>query len=333
MIKKEFLIEKRNILNEIRANNMTLQELRFFSIYLSKINPRDINTRVVRFPMTDFQKIMEFGRLNIKQLSTTTDSLLCKIVKIPNANGGFTKFQLFKECTVDIDKNGEWYIEINAHDKALPLMFDFKNKYFTYQLWNALMLKSSNQLRMYEILKQYETAGERIISVDDLKSLLGIALNEYARFGDFKVRVLDSCQQALELNTDIRFTYESTGKRGKGGKILALKFTIKKNTNYVDQLTLEEFIDTKSHLHEEIEKKQVIDMEFFSNALDNEFTILQVELLYKIAQPLIKYNNIPDFNLKMYDYLNLKYRELNVKKDIKHRFGYLKKLIELDSNS
>ena len=55
------IIEKRNVLNEIRASNLTLQELRFFSIYLSKINPRDENTRSVKFPFADFKKIMDFG--------------------------------------------------------------------------------------------------------------------------------------------------------------------------------------------------------------------------------------------------------------------------------
>lgn len=29
------IVEKRNVLNELRSNNMTVQELRFFSIYLS----------------------------------------------------------------------------------------------------------------------------------------------------------------------------------------------------------------------------------------------------------------------------------------------------------
>ena len=32
-------------------------------------------------------------------------------------------------------------MEINASDDALPLMFDFKNRYFKYELWNALRLK------------------------------------------------------------------------------------------------------------------------------------------------------------------------------------------------
>lgn len=38
---------------------MTIQELRFFSIYLSKINPDKLETRIVRFSLTYFQKIIE----------------------------------------------------------------------------------------------------------------------------------------------------------------------------------------------------------------------------------------------------------------------------------
>ena len=94
------IVVKRNVLNELRTNNMTLQELRFFSIYLSKINPRDKSTRVVRFALSDFQRIMEFGRLNIKQLQASTNSLLAKVVNIPDEKGGYRAFQLFKECYV-----------------------------------------------------------------------------------------------------------------------------------------------------------------------------------------------------------------------------------------
>lgn len=198
-LSENFIVQKRNVLNELRNNNMTLQELRFFSIYLSKINPRDISTRKVRFPLSDFQKIMDFGRLNIGQLRASTDSLLTQLVHLPNENGkGYTSFQLFKECTVSQDELDEWYVEIDAHDKALPLMFDFKNRYFKYELWNALRLKSSNQLRMYEILKQYEKIGKREINVSELRELLGISSNEYPRWNNFKVRILDSCQQALK---------------------------------------------------------------------------------------------------------------------------------------
>ena len=112
------IVQKQNILNEIRANNLTLQELRFFSIYLSKINSRDISTRTVKFKLADFQKIMNFKELKISQLRSATDSLLTKLVHLPKESGGYSTFQLFKKCDVDKDETGEWFVLIDAHDDA-----------------------------------------------------------------------------------------------------------------------------------------------------------------------------------------------------------------------
>ena len=241
-IKDDYVVAKRNVLNEIRANTMSLQELRFFSIYLGKINPFDTGTRVVRFPIEDFKAIMEIGRVNIDHMKAITNSLLSKVVNVPNDSGGYTGFQLFKQCVVDMDEEEGWYVEIDAHDKALPLMFEFKDRYFSYKLWNALRLKSANQLRMYEILKQYERVGERTIPVVELKNLLGIEPTEYPRYGDFRRWVLDACQVALTENTDITFTYEPFGKKGRGGKVIQLKFTIKKNEGFIDPVSLVDFM-------------------------------------------------------------------------------------------
>lgn len=239
----ENCVTKSNILNELRSNSMTLQELRFFSIYLSKIKYDDLSTRKVRFSLEDFRAIMDFKRLKVSRIQEATDSLLGKVVRVPTERGGYDSFQLFKKCRLDKDEYDRWYIEIDAHDDALPLMFEFKNKYFSYELWNALKLKSPNQLRMYEILKQYQKIGSRSLALDDLKGYLGIAKEEYPRWERFKARVLDSCQEALAANTDIIYEYEPIRSARRGGKILGVKFTIKKNPNHVDQLSLSEFIE------------------------------------------------------------------------------------------
>jgi len=348
-LRKNFLVKKRNVLNEIRANSMTLQELRFFSIYLSKINPKDISTRVVRFPISDFQAIMELNsRLKIDDMKQVTNSLLGKVVNVPDERGGYTGFQLFKECTVSQDDKGEWYIEIDAHDKALPLMFEFQARFFSYQLWNALRLRSSNQLRMYEILKQYENIGTRVLGVEELKELLGVAKNEYPRFNDFKKWVLNACQQALKETTDIKFSYESYGKRGKGGKILFLRFTIEKNKDYVDQLTLFEFIDERKKEAENIypdfdedtdggDDENALDvyrerLEFFADACNKEFSYNEMVVLYNEMRAKLPYSLIKD-NIQCYDYINDKYREMVMRNDrtkIKHRFAYLRSIIGKD---
>ncbi|MDR2939408.1 MAG: replication initiation protein [Clostridiales bacterium] len=338
-IKKNYVVEKQNILNEIRANNMTLQELRFFSIYLSKINPRDVNTRKVRFTISDFKKIMELGKVNINHFKTTTDGLLCKIVRIPKKSGGYESFQLFKKCIVDIDENNGWYIEIDANDDALPLMFEFKEKYFSYQLWNALKLKSSNQLRMYEILKQYEKIGERVLDIEELRELLGISPGEYPRYDNFKMRVLDSCQDALEEYTDIKFTYEPSGKKGRGGKILFLKFNIYKNAEFKDPLSLEKFLEghnepgTAANAQDlSVENDSLV---FYSSACDDEFSKKEMQFIITLIRKAVPFNYsiASGMEIEYYDYLRMKYDELNMRADkgaIKNRFGYLRKLIELD---
>ena len=339
-LRKNYLIQKRNVLNEIRSNNMTLQELRFLSIYLSKINKsKPDETRAVRFPMADFQAIMELGsRIKIDYMKTVTANLLRQIVSVRDEQtGGYSQFQLFKECEVNQDDSGEWYVEIDAHDKALPLMFEFKNKYFSYQLWNALRLRSSNQLRMYEILKQYETAGERILSIEDLRSLIGIGKDEYPRYNDFKKWVLDACQQALAEHTDIKFIYEPYGKKGKGGKVLSLKFIIEKNKDYTDQLTLDMFIeynsqdfDDTSDADEEEKNPYQERIEFFMEACNGEFSFDEVVVLQDKMRDSISKAQYLD-QIYCYHYINnrYKYMELqNKQRKISKRFGYMKSLMD-----
>lgn len=347
-IKGKELVEKRNVLNEVRKNNMSLQELRFFSIYLSKINARDTSTRVVRFPLCDFQKIMEIGSdMNITHFKLITDRLLGQIVSIPAERGGYTSFQLFKECTVTRDENEEWYIEIDAHDKALPLMFDFKDKYFTYELWNALRLKSVNQLRMYELLKQFENVGERKMTLQELRDMLGIKANEYPRWDRFKERVLESCQQALEENTDICFDYEPI-KTGR--KISGVRFIIKKNKKHKDQLTLNQFIKEQKSVREisvediplsassEREERTKICFGFEADIFD-EFTTNELTELFEIA-----WNVVPDEDIERHkesigdlkfakecavsDYIKSKIRYCNAYKNpVPHRHAFIKKAV------
>lgn len=289
------IIEKRNVLNEIRANNLTLQELRFFSIYLSMINPREEGTRLVKFPLADFQKIMGLGRMNMAHFKATVDGLLTKVVHIPDEDGnGMRAFQLFKECHIFQNDMGEWFVEIDAHDRALPLMFDFKERYFKYELWNALRLKSPNQIRMYEILKQYESLGKRELSIKDLRELLGIESNEYTRFERFRVKILDGCQQALKETTDICYEYER-GKTGAGGKWLSVIFTIHKNEPTNKQMSI--FEGFEQYLPES-EPEPEESPERLSEALQSmamfadELPLKEVKEIYYAMQEAAVYDDI-----------------------------------------
>jgi len=343
-------VVKQNTLNEMRSNDMTLQELRLFSVYLSKINPKDKSTRFVRFPLSDFQAIMEFKGSNIMYFKRTAKNLVTKMVFESLENGGFDSYTLFNRFRIMPNKDGEWYVDIDANETALPLLFDFKSHFFRYELWNALRLKSKNQLRMYEVLKQCERIGYKVASVEELRGLLGICDNEHMEYKYFKRDVLEVCRQALSENTDISFTYEPHGKKGRGGKILELKFTITKNKGFKDPLQLDEFIE----ISKEVVGENMIDgdidltdidehgnvratgrnwkyeerITYLMTACNNEFSRDQVVILHDLMREVAPHV-ILDGN-DSHDYLQRKYHEMVMMKPAVSRFGYLKTIITGD---
>ncbi len=343
MIKKNYIVEKSNSLNELKSVNMTLQETRILSIYLAKINARDIETRLVEFKLEDFQKIMDIDKMNVEHIKQVTNSLLCKIVNINLDGGGYTAFQLFKRCKLYQNDYGEWIIAIDAHDEALPLMFNMQGNYFKYQLWNCLSLKSSNQIRMYELLKQYEGLGYRIIPIDILKEMLGIKITEYSRWENFKVRVLDACQIVLKQKTDIYFNYEPIKK---GRKFVAVKFIIGKNKTYKDPFRLHDFLnmDDLKNLYnskDDFEENKEMNLNerfnghngllLISEAVNNEFSDEEIILIFnKLSTKQLEPHQY-GLEIAQYHYISEKYAYMNTSKIyIKHRFKYLCKLLDLD---
>ena len=331
-LSKNNWVSKRNVLNEMRAKKMTLQEVRFFSIYLSKINPADISTRVLKFTVRDFAKIMDIDRVRIENIKETTDNLLCKIITVPNESGGYSSFQLFKECELYKEDN-IWFVKIDAHDKALPLLFDFKEKYFKYRLWNALNLSSAQQIRIYEVLKQYESIGTRTLSLDELKEMIGISSKQYTRFNSFREWVLDRAKYALAEKTDICFEYKTVVRGGR--KVVGIEFIIHKNKKHISKkTTLDEFItSTDNDLQECDDSNNVIDYQGYAEMFDDIFSVKQIKLLYQLAVPVVKVRTTTanDFELEMYNYMRLLNAKLNSSpNDVKHKFAYVKKLVECD---
>ena len=341
-------VSKSNALNEVRNNRMNVSQIRLFTIYLSKINPRDVSSREVTFKLDEYTKIMQFKQTNTTRLIKTAEDLLGLTVKYWDRTGqyssdgliGFVICQIFKRFKLYKNDDGEWLVSIDCHDDVLHLMFDLQKYYFKYELWNTLQLTSPNQQRMYELLKQYEAAGERIVTVKDLREWLGLKPEEYPRWGNFKARVLDASQEALANFTDIKFTWE-VEKRGVRGKIIALKFNIEKNNTHVRQLTLNEFLieqEPPKYEKEPEEFERPDDdenpyykdrIEFLMSACNDKFSLNHIKVLdakLRINLPCDLYNN----QIYCYHYLNDRYNEMirqSERRTIDNPFGYVKKII------
>lgn len=290
---------------------MTIQELRFFSIYLSKINPNNVDSRCVEFKLDDFKKIMDLGRINKKHIKEVFSRLMCKQVEIPISTEkriGFSMVNLFNKCQCVYDEDEQdTIIIIDAHEDMLPLLFDLKQNYLKYELWNCLSLKSTNQIRLYELLKQYEALGVRIVEIDELKAMMGLAKNKYERYVDFKKYVVDVCKKALKENTDIYFEYEPIKK---GRRFTSIKFIIYKNKDYKDQICLKDFVSEEIiEVHSDTPTFNEMEL-FLIDATAGEFnTIEEMKLIFNRVSTLNLPKNQYGIENAMFDYVKMKYRE------------------------
>ena len=230
-------VKKSNILNELRNANASLVEYRLFCVYLAHLSLKS-KDNVVTFSLADYARIAGLDRPRYIDLKAQAHNMVGLTAGMPNEDGGFSVYSLFSEFKL-FREDEQWLVSLECNPKIAPQIREQKGRYLRYKLYNTIYLKSFNQQRIYELLKQYEPIGVRLISLEDLRAFLGIGEGEYSVWGDFSQKVLKVAQKALRENTDICFEYEPVKK---GRPVVAVKFTIFKNHEFVDLMEMDKFL-------------------------------------------------------------------------------------------
>lgn len=236
------LVVKDNKLIEAKYNLTTLEQKVLIKA-ISMINKEDSDLKMYKFSVTEFANMLD---LHSKKNIYTQLKELCKGLvnnknfAIDTENGGFLYFNWVASAEY---KPSEAVIEIEFSQKLKPMLLELKERFTTYYIANVMSLKSSYAIRLFEILKQYEAIGTRLVTVEDLKQMLGLLNVEkteekYNLYGHFKSRVLLPAQKEIKQKTDIYFTFEEV-KENK--RVVAIKFYIHENKKNKKQVELQEY--------------------------------------------------------------------------------------------
>ena len=318
LVTKDSKASMSNTLNEMFFEKiMSLQELRFFLVYLSKINPKKPEQTEVSYSLEEYSEILGV-ELNEKSIEKTTDELLRRIVVINDDHPpeGIAerkiKTQLFRTCTMERrKKDNKVILKFNCSDEVKPHIFELTDRFTSIEIWNVINLGNFQDARMYMLLRQYRTIGERTIPIEDLKEMLGIEPNAYPAYKIFARDVLKKCQKALEEYTDIKFEFNSVGRPAK-----FVHFTIYKNEDYKKPKFLE-----AQEKEQDLDQVSLFDgvpeepaapedpLRFVASALPPEFTRAEVEELIELALPHMPYegiHNTYDRDLWLYHFFKKK---------------------------
>ena len=297
------LVVKANKLIEARYN-LSLNEQKVILYAVSKLDREKDKFNILELETREF----------VKLLGTTSS----RYVEIKKLVVGLMKKQVSIE-TVESDLVANWVssikhikntgiIELEFSENLMPYLLQLKKSFTRYELKNILYLKNKYSIRIYELLKQYETIGKREFELEEFKKLLVID-NQYERFYDLNRFVLEKAKEEINDSTDLIIDYE---KITKGRKIIGLLFKIESQDQekeiYIDFLN--EFYNIK-----EMKLKMGLGEENFSTE--------QTMWIYEKAV-----ERAGNEDIDLFEYVRLNYN--HIKSKARNKYSYLLKALEND---
>lgn len=223
--KKGYLVVKGNDLIQRNRFELSLMEQKTVAYICSMIKPIDSGFQSeYEFKIRDYCKICDIdydNGANYAYVKETLKKLRDRSMWMTLEDGSETVVGWLDRVTTN-KKSGLAHIRID--DRLIPYLFDLKQQFTKYQLYNILGMKSAFSVRIYELMKSYSFRHTIIFELNELKELLMVEhVKSYVNYKDFRVKVLEKAQTEINELTDINIEFEPI-KTGR--KVTSIKFII-----------------------------------------------------------------------------------------------------------
>lgn len=255
-ISKNLVYQSNELIEAHYKQEYTVQEQRTVLWLISEVHKRNLFCKqegktyehgIIKISAQKYADMMEVSVKNIyRDAQKIGKELMGKVIKIENETG----WEMFHWVSHMKYLKHEAVIEVSLSPGIVPYIIDLE-QYAEFKLENILYLNSSHAIKIYQLLSQYRKIGERIINVNDFRSILGISeLKTYNSYGALKQKILELSKREINEKTDLSFSYSEIKK---SRKVDAIKFKItskhlseeKIKQNVHDEITYHEIIQTK----------------------------------------------------------------------------------------
>jgi plasmid replication initiation protein len=229
------IIKKSNQLIEARYRFDTWETRMFLSL-LSCIRREDSDFQTYRIWYSDVIDIFGIkSHQSYDLLRAGVKNLMRKTLHVNYQEGGFTREKEYHIIrSTDYLKEGQTgdgiqnqeYIDVTIEPEMKPLLLQLQKNFTAYDLSNVSRL-SAQSVRIYELLKQYESLEGRILDIDYMKRILEYD-KEYPDFSNFHQWVIKPAVKEINKYTDIKISRYEKVKEGR--KVTALHFFFSRKT-------------------------------------------------------------------------------------------------------
>lgn len=121
-----------------------------------------------------------------------------------------------------VDNSG--MVVLYFSEEVISLISRLEEQFTKYHLEQVSSFRSKYSTRLYElIIKWLSTGKTEKYEIEDLRSKLGLGVNEYSTMSNFKINVLDKALGEINKHSDITVSYEQF-KQGRAISAVQFKF-------------------------------------------------------------------------------------------------------------
>jgi len=246
----DYWVTKANSL--IEANyRLSLVQQRVILIMASMVQPDDEDFKWYRIRANDFMKVTGTHSHNLYQeMVSSIHNLMEKVITISINEKIILKTHWINDALYRV---GAGYVDVAFSPNLKPFLLHLKERFTSYRLENVIQLKSSYSIRIYELLKQYQSIGRRAVTIELLRKMLGIDSNEYKTYNNLKRKVLMVAHKEINEKTDLCFEFREI-KLGR--KVNEIEFVINKKETESKSERLKRQREAKKQEKEDKEKAQ-----------------------------------------------------------------------------
>ena len=250
---RHIVLEQSNRLTVVKSNKvveasymLTLAEQRVLLACIAQIDSKQELTEGYRFEVTAAGVADLVGLDNLstvyRDLKKAADKLYERSVVIDDPDPDNPKIEQRKTRWISsIDYiPGEGKLALSFSVGIIPYLSQLSREFTKYKLKHVARFESVYSIRLYELLVQWSSAGEREIEVEWLKRQFQVE-SKYSRVVDLKKRVIDPAVAEINGHSNLWVEY---GQRKSGRTIthFQFQFGLKDNPKALErnQLTEEE---------------------------------------------------------------------------------------------
>jgi len=230
---RDYKVVKSNDLIQRTRFILTTLEQKIILYLISKIKPDNFELEESEFKIREFYELcMKDGDngANYRYIKHTLKNLRDKSIWFKLPNGSETTLAWFSRVTMN-ENNGT--VKIKFDDIMKPHLLQLKEQFTQFSIRYILAMKSLYSIRLYELLKSYESMKEWTYEVQELKQKL--FAETYIRYPDFRRKVIDIAVREINNYGDISVQYTV---EKNGNKVTHINFQIKTRTDIMERVNV-----------------------------------------------------------------------------------------------